>query len=552
MLSKYSTFTKVAFRGVSATFVITLLSACGGGGGETAIAPAAATSTSVSASPYGATGADLALKLDPTCALKYALNNAADLAGPDPLLSTQWHLKNTGQAQGKVGEDINVEGAWKSTLGEGVRIAIVDDALETVHSDLKSNIVVGGSFNYRPAVKGSSFPLPCGQEDRHGTAIAGIIGSRAANAIGTSGIAPKAQLVGFNALALDLTGDIADALTRDMDKNAIYNNSWGSEDDGELNDAESAFKEAINKGIREGRGGKGAVYVFPAGNGGCFVISGDSRCQRDNSNFDGYVNRLGVIAVGAINNQGTQPYYAENGANILVSAPAGDSQAGITTTSLKETFRGDFIGTSASAPMVSGVAALMLSVNPDLTWRDVPIILARSARRNDELGGEWVGKFSHRYGFGTVNATAAVEMAKTWKSVGTFSSLKTCTRSSNGAAALIPDNSAVLGSSVSLAECDISQIEYVEVSVDITHEYSGDLTIDLFSPNGAISNLASPRLCGKADRSTNTCGEYKNWQFGSVRHLDESSRGTWQLFVKDSRAGKSGVFNQWKMTVYGR
>ena len=150
-----------------------------------------------------------------------------------------------------MGEDINVEAAWKLTTGEGIRIALVDDALEVTHSDLKSNVVVGASYNYRPAVKGSAFPLPCTKSDGHGTSVAGIIASRAANNIGTVGIAPKAQLVGYNALSLDVTADIADALNRDMALNAIYHNSWGSPDNGEVNEAEPEFNQAIARGIKD-------------------------------------------------------------------------------------------------------------------------------------------------------------------------------------------------------------------------------------------------------------------------------------------------------------
>jgi proprotein convertase subtilisin/kexin type 2 len=437
-------------------------------------------------------------------------------------------------------------------LGEGVRIALVDDALETVHGDLKSNVVAGASYNYRPAIKGSAFPLPCSKDEGHGTSVAGIIASRAANALGTSGIAPKAQLVGYNALSLDLTADIADALTRDLANNMIYHNSWGSPDNGEINESEIEFNQAIARGIREGRKGKGAIYVFPAGNGGCYSITGSAGCQRDNSNFDGYVNKLGVIAVGAVDQFGRSPWYAENGSNILLSAPAGDSSAGITTTSIGNRFREDFAGTSASAPMVSGAIALMLSANPQLSWRDVQIILAKSARKNDANDLSWVGNFSHKYGFGVLDASAAVQMAKNWISVGGMSELKTCTQSIKTGNANIPDGGQAIGSAISLAGCGISKVEYVSVTLNATHEYSGDLEISLYSPNGTSSVLATPRKCSSTDRVGNTCGDFSGWQFGSVRHMEESAGGNWQLFVRDAESGKVGSLQGWSITVYGR
>jgi proprotein convertase subtilisin/kexin type 2 len=537
---------------ISSAFVLT---ACGGGGDSGSnlnSSPSQSTASAVANAATYPVSTSTALKNDPGCAIQYAQNNAAELVGPDPLLNNQWHLKNTGQKQGLIGEDINVEGAWKVSLGEGVRIALVDDALEVVHSDLKANVVAGASYNYRPAVKGTSFPLPCTKEDGHGTSVAGIIASRASNAIGTSGIAPKAQLVGYNALSLDLTADIADALTRDLANNAIYHNSWGSPDTGELNEAEPEFKQAIERGIRQGRSGKGAIYFFPASNGGCFELPSESGCQRDNSNFDGYVNKLGTIAVGAIDQFGKQPWYGESGANVLLSAPAGDSSAGITTTAIDNKFRSDFIGTSASAPMVSGAIALMLSANPRLTWRDVPIILARTARRNDAKNDGWKGKFNHRYGFGALDTTAAVMMAKDWTSVGGIDQLKSCTQSVNVGGADVPDAGQAIGSTASLVGCNISAIEYVSITVDVAHQYSGDLAIDLYSPNGSSSLLATPRKCEAIDRNTDHCAAFNNWQFGSVRHLDEAASGNWTLFVKDTVAGKTGKMMSWSLTVYGR
>jgi proprotein convertase subtilisin/kexin type 2 len=526
-----------------------ILSACGGGGSEIG-ANTSAQATTLQA--QAGTAASTALKNDPSCAIQYANNDAPELMGPDPMLNRQWHLKNTGQRGGNLGEDINVEGAWKVSLGEGVRIALVDDALETVHGDLKSNVVPGASYNYRPAVKGSAFPMPCNKDEGHGTSVAGIIASRASNAFGTSGIAPKAQIVGYNALSLDLTTDIADALTRDLANNMIYHNSWGSPDSGEVNEAESEFTAAITRGIREGRNGKGAVYVFPAGNGGCYSITGSAGCQRDNSNFDGYVNKLGVIAVGAVDQFGKSPWYAESGSNILVSAPAGDSSAGITTTMIGNRFRDDFAGTSASAPMVSGTVALMLGVNPQLSWRDVQHILAKSARKNDANDSSWVGNFSHKYGFGVVDASAAVQMAKNWTSVGGLAELKTCTQNVKISNASIPDGGQAIGSALSIGGCGISKIEYVSVTLNATHEYSGDLEVRLYSPNGTSSVLATPRKCGSTDRSSNTCGNFDGWGFGSVRHLDEPAGGTWQLFVKDTENGKVGSLQGWSVTIYGR
>ena len=349
------------------------------------------------------------------CVFQYGLTAWPALSGVDPLLGQQWHLNNTGQTGGTAGEDVRAVTAWATTRGLGVRIAVVDDAIEVLHQDLEPNVVAGGSFSYRTASLGSAYPLPCAADDDHGTAVAGVAAARDGNAIGVSGVAPRASLVGYSALATRFDADIADALSRGLADNGVYNNSWGSPDDGMVNPAEATFRNAIEAGLANGRGGKGAIYVFPAGNGGCYALDSAGQCYTESSGLDGYVNHRGVIPVCAVDHRGRWPIYGEPGANLLVCAPSSDDNdaVNITTAGLRSTFRSDFNGTSASTPMVSGVVALMLSINPNLTWRDVRLILAQTARRNDATDTEWVASafgpaFSHKYGFGVVDANAAV------------------------------------------------------------------------------------------------------------------------------------------------
>jgi subtilisin family serine protease len=360
--------------------LLALLSACGGGGGS-------------SPAPSGLN--------DPSCALQYSLTDTPLLSAPDPLLAQQWHLNNDGTVTGTAGEDLRAFAAWQRTKGEGVRIAIIDDAIEVTHDDIAPNVVANASFNFRQAGRGNAWPLPCSGEDSHGTSVAGLIVARDGNGIGVAGVAPRASLVGYNALATSLDTDVSEALNRDFAVNAVYNNSWGSPDDGFLHPAEPSFIEAIDRGIRNGRNGKGSIYVFPSGNGGCYnpdlqATPEVEPCVRENSNYDGYVNKLGVITVCAVDSNGRQPFYGERGANMLVCAPSSnlppDSSNGFTNTDIRTTaignqYRDNFTGTSASTPMVSGVVALMLAANPELTWRDVKLILARTARQNDTVSG---------------------------------------------------------------------------------------------------------------------------------------------------------------------
>ena len=179
---------------------------------------------------------------------------------------------------------------------------------------------------------------------------------------------------------------------------------------------------AIEKGITEGFDGKGIFYAWAAGNGH----------PRDNSNLDGYANHYGVTAVCAVNDQGQRSAYSEEGANLWVCAPSNDparDRHGITTTDNGDFYRNSFGGTSAATPIVSGVAALVRSANTNLTWRDVKLILAASARQNDSDNTGWEDgalkygpdtaryHFSHEYGFGVVDAKAAVDLAGPWTNV---------------------------------------------------------------------------------------------------------------------------------------
>jgi len=533
------------------------LAGCGGGGGG-----AGTPSGSVEAQLPAGTALNAA-----TCSYRYFVTSHPVLAGTDPLLARQWHLNNTGQSGGIAGEDIRALTAWLAApaLGAGIRISVIDDAVETVHHDLAPNVVAGASRNYRSDGLGT-YPLPCDSDQEHGTAVAGVAAARNDNGIGGAGVAPRASIAAFNALATNFDTDIADALQRDLSVNGVYNNSWGSSDDGRLHKVDTLLKSAVTQGLIDGRDGKGAIYVFPGGNGGCLneaAIDSDDRCLgfSDNSNFDGYVNRYGVIAACAVTDRGKKPWYGEPGANLLVCGSSSNLSGNITTTQVQNGFRDDFSGTSATTPMVSGVVALMLSVRPELTYRDVMLILARTARRNDPADTGWVGanglNFNHKYGFGVVDANAAVQAARSFSSVGGYGQVRSCGWYRQPVGQPLPDF-ATTASPVTSAipvgsDCPITKIEFVEIGLEAAHPYSGDLRIRLTSPNGLVSELASERICRDAQMSTVSCGQYDaDWLFGSVRHLDEAAAGNWTLQVADQLQRDAGTWTAWSIRFWGR
>ncbi len=503
----------------------------------------------------------------------------------DPLYEDQWHLKNRGQAgndkkRGTVGEDINVEPVWNSCTddscrGEGVRIVVVDYDLEIGHEDLRENVVSDKSYNY---VDGSADPSASlfSIGDGHGTSVSGIIAARDLNGVGVRGVAPRAGLIGYNLLQALTSENESDAMTRDAAQNHISNNSWGVPDStGRIIDSTDVWRKAIDTGHRIGREGQGTVYVWAAGNGHEQNSLGTKFL--DNSNYDGYANYRGVIAVGAVNNSGQRSSYSEQGANLLVSAPGGeicDTHAVVTTDRTgwegynsnlfwlgigtgdnyynNNNYTACFKGTSAAAPMVSGVVALILQANPSLGWRDVHAILARSARKNDPLQSDWKTNgaglhVNHNYGFGVVDAEAAVLLAKNWINL---SPEKKFSTSLERVDKKIGDNDgSSVRSTLSVASSGITNIEFIEIRFSADdHPYLGDLEIILVNQStGTTSRLAEKHVC-----KSNICGpSYKNWRFGSTRHLGESADGDWQLIVRDKEADDEGTFQSWKLTFYG-
>lgn len=457
----------------------------------------------------------------------------------NPLFGEAWHLQNRGQRKGSAGEDINVIPAWDAGVsGRGFMVAVVDTGSQMDHPDLGSNTRFDLAGNY--LFSGSSTDLDI--DETHGTSVSGIIAA-ADNAIGSVGVAYGAHLVPVRFIGGSLRSDAtyASVLNHELRSVDIYNNSWGpalaTGNSVALMGPSTLGKAAIEKGATDGRGGLGAIYVFSAGND---AESGG------NVNYNGWANLRQTIAVGSVGDMGKHATYSMPGAALLVSAPSSGNRSGISTTTRTTEGTGytdSFGGTSAAAPMVSGTVALMLQANPTLSWRDVQHILVRTAVRVDPDDTDWIRNaakrpVNHQYGFGRIDAGAAVGLAMNWTNVAPETSVS----SVQSGARTIPNGTGESLESKAAIGTDLS-VEHVEITLHLDHKYWGELSVKLISPGGTESILAVPH--------NDALNNYGSWTFSTARCWGESSLGDWTLRITDEKTANIGNLIRWTITVYG-
>jgi Ca2+-binding RTX toxin-like protein len=454
-----------------------------------------------------------------------------DAVSNDPSIGAYWHLTGA-----------NVIPAWSDYRGAGVVVGLIDDGVEYTHPDLAANY--GADLDY-DARDGDFDAFPSEPTDKHGTAVAGVAGAALNNGIGGAGAAPEATLAGYR-IGFGTNGDEAqllDAYNR-LGSLDIANNSWSY--DGYLGDNfwSSTFAPiaaALHDAIDNGRDGLGTVVAFAAGNG---------RASGQDVNYHNFQNDRSVIAVAATTSSGDIASFSTPGAALLVAAP-GQSIPTTDRVGSPGYSAGDYTtlnGTSFSSPLIGGVAALLLDANPGLGWRDVQEILASTAV---QTGGpaswsfngatNWNGgkmHVSHDFGFGLTDATAAVRLAESWRSVST---------SANEAAVsneIIPNAamSDVGNLSSALTLPDGIRIDHVEIDVVLKHANIGQLQLILASPGGVQSLLF---------HNPSTTQDDIAFTFSTTRDWGELSGGAWTLTVMDTQAGAAGTFVGWAIRAYG-
>jgi subtilisin family serine protease len=353
----------------------------------------------------------------------------------------QWHLKQTVVSGKTINAHVNVEAAWQISRGAGIVIAIIDDGIDIDHDEFDST---GKIVSPRDVTEGNNNPRP---KDRyypedHGTACAGVACANGNHQ--ASGVAPDAKLMPIRLVSNLGSQAEADAFQWAADHGAdVISCSWGPADGEWWNPNDAIHNEyvalpdstrlAIDYAINSGRGGKGCVITWAAGNGNESVEN------------DGYASYDKVIAVAACNDRNTRSVYSDFGESVWCAFPSSDvgyapfnhpdpQTPGIWTTDREGqsgynpgvlnpaapppgddhgNYTNDFGGTSSACPGVAGLAALILAANPNLKWNQVKDILRQAAVRIDTTHGSYNSEgHSPYYGYGRPDAAQAVALAQ--------------------------------------------------------------------------------------------------------------------------------------------
>ena len=538
----------------------------------------------------------------------------------DPLVPHQWQIINSGQTAfsanpGTAGEDMNMNQALEDHLtGKGIKVAIVDEGFEIAHEDLVSNAEPNGSWDF---VGNDNDPTKAANDGDHGTSVGGLVGAVSGNGKGGQGAAPGTILVGYNYLLSQDTNNFLEAHGRDEDNDTtksttvdIFNMSYGGASRPNSTYQYYLEEQSFQLGVSNLRDGKGAIYVKSAGNG--FSGYGGWACGSsinlgvtcENSNMDLFNTYPSVIVVGALAASGEKSSYSTAGSANWISAPGGEygqanpamitpdqegcdrgySKSGSGGNAFENNsnsmnpncnYTSTFNGTSSAAPNTSAAVALMLEANDNLTWREVKHILATTAKKThpsispvsvsitsgDNYTAEqgWItnaaGYHYHNwYGFGAVNIDNATDIARTWNQ--DLGSYQTCNFQASSPNQTIPASASGLSDNITVN--DNISIEAVQILVNATHPYPGDLGFELTSPSGTKSILLNIRNGYTSYASSG--GGFDNLSLLSNAFYHENSLGEWSLkavdgvndvVLSDNASLDNGTLTSWYIRLYG-
>ncbi|XP_028894681.1 furin-like protease 2 [Zeugodacus cucurbitae] len=473
---------------------------------------------------------------------------------PDPLFKEQWYL-NGGA---KDGLDMNIGPAWqKGYTGKGVVVSILDDGIQTNHPDLAQNYDPDASFD----INGNdSDPTPQDNGDnKHGTRCAGEVAAVAFNNYCGVGVAYNASIGGVRMLDGKVNDVVeAQALSLNPSHIDIYSASWGPEDDGSTVDGPGPLaRRAFIYGVTSGRQGKGSIFVWASGNGGRYT---------DSCNCDGYTNSIFTLSISSATQGGFKPWYLEECSSTLATTyssgtPGHDKS--VATVDMDGRLRPDHIctvehtGTSASAPLAAGICALALEANPNLTWRDMQYLVVYTSRPSPlEKESGWIlngvkRKYSHKFGYGLMDAGAMVSLAEQWTTVPPQHICKS--RENNEDRKIEGSYGYTLATHMDVNGCagtinEVRYLEHVQCRITLRFFPRGNLRILLTSPMGTTSTLLfeRPRDIVKSN--------FDDWPFLSVHFWGEKAEGRWTLQVINGgrrRVNQPGILSKWQLIFYG-
>ncbi|WP_033322578.1 S8 family peptidase [Streptomyces yerevanensis] len=460
------------------------------------------------------------------------------LADPnDTEYSKQWDLFETTAG-------MRVPGAWDTATGTGVTVAVIDTGYVT-HSDLAANIVGGYDFiadtevsvdgngrDSNPADPGDWYADgECGQAEGstsswHGTHVAGTIAAATNNSKGVAGIAYNAKISPVRVLGKcgGYDSDIIDAITwasggtvsgvpANTNVAKVINMSLGGG-----GACTSATQTAINNAVN-----RGTTVVVAAGN--------------SNANAANYspASCNNVISVAALSRTGAKASYSNFGSVVDIAAPGGQTSTGTANGILSTLNSGAqgpasesyayYQGTSMAAPHIAGLAALAKSAKSSLTPAQIESAIKTNSRALP-------GACSGGCGAGLADA------AKTVQAVSGTDGSTGGTTFTSASAVSIPDNGSAVESPIAVTGRTGNAPSALQVGVDITHTYRGDLVVDLIAPDGTSYRLKASGSDSADDVKTTY----------TVNASSETANGTWKLRVQDVAAQDTGTINSWKLT----
>ncbi|XP_074651716.1 neuroendocrine convertase 1-like [Tubulanus polymorphus] len=453
----------------------------------------------------------------------------------DPLWPVEWYLRDTRSRSSLPKLDLHVIPVWNHNItGRGVVVTILDDGLEWNHTDIFPNYFKNASTDLN-GKDDDPFPrYDPTNENKHGTRCAGEVAMVENNQKCGVGVAYNVKIGGVRMLDGRVTDSLeAKAIAHALDVVDIYSSSWGPNDDGKTVEGPGKLaRQAFDKGIKEGRKGKGVIYVWASGNGGG---------SGDNCDCDGYTASIYTLSISSASMSLKSPWYAEKCASTMATTYSSGAYTDmkIASVDLHNTCTTQHSGTSASAPLAAGIFALVLEANPDLTWRDLQHLVAWTSeydplKNNDDWhrnGAQfWVNP---RFGFGLLNAAALVDNAKNWTNVQNKSICEVSDRSAFPKK-LKTGNEVEIKLHVSGCKGqpnEINFLEHVQVQINMSYTKRGVLDIDIRSPAGTITRLLTQR-----GRDLSSDG-FKNWPFMSVHQWGEKPGGTWIVRIRDPKDG---------------